>query len=135
MYEDVVLTEEQKDEEYQILIKQFPGIKERDILRGYARALHEMSVAYYFKIYEREKEAWKKGASLDDLDPIISESVCSNCGNPYFDCMSPYICDIEETILEKNVKRVDKYWFDIATDFASLEKKLGLEAEGDNKAT
>ena len=124
MYEDVVLTEEQKDEEYQILIEQFPGIKERDILRGYARALHEMSVAYYFRVFNDEKTAWKKGASLDDLHPIFSESICSNCGKPYFNCMSPYIGDMEETILKNNVERIDRYWFDTATNFANLEKEL-----------
>ena len=96
-------------------------MSERDILRGYARALHELASAYYFKIYKEEKEAWKKGASLDDLNPIFSESICSNCGKPYFDCMSPYINDLEERVLNNNVKRVDKYWFDILTDFEHLE--------------
>ena len=102
-------------------------MSERDILRGYARALHELASVYYFKIYKEEKEAWKKGASLDDLNPIFSESICSNCGKPYFDCMSPYINDLEERVLNDNVKRVDKYCFDIEFDFAEAE----LEVEKD----
>ena len=104
-------------------------MSERDILRGYARALHELASAYYFKIYEKEKEAWKKGASLDDLNPIFSESICSNCGKPYFNCMSPYINDLEEIVLKKNVERVDKYWFDISTDFEHLEQIFDKEVE------
>lgn len=135
MYEDVVLTEEEKDEEYKMIISEFPDIKERDILRGYARALYALNAHHNFSIYLEEKEAWKKGASPDDLHPIFYENFCGCCGKPHFDYMSNYVTEEMYGILKCNMKLVDKYCFDIDFDYEKLEKKLDEEAEEENDNT
>lgn len=127
-FKDVVLTEEEKDEEYKLIIDEYPGMSVRDILRGYARACLEMSALFFFEIYLKEKEAWKNGASLDDLHPIFSESICLNCGKPSFDYLDSMLYE-GENLVRENVERVDKYYFDVSTDFESLERILDKEAE------